>query len=224
MPALSIAGAGTDIGKTHVAVALIHALRRRGVSVDALKPVASGYTDDTAAESDPGRLLQALGLPLTTETLDRICPLRFAAPLSPPLAARLEGRRIDYNAVLHFCRKRTVARQVLLVETAGGVMSPLDDDHTMLDLMADLGAPVVLVAGSYLGAISHALTALSVLRHAGLSVCAIALSESEGVHPQLEETQRALQHFGGSVPVVPFLRKAPPDAAADVLAVHSANL
>lgn len=219
MSVFSIAGAGTDIGKTYVAVALIRALRRRNVPVDALKPVASGYNAAAAAESDPGLLLAALGLPADRPNLDRICPLRFAAPLSPPLAAQREGRRIVHDEVVAFCRERASASAggLLLVETAGGVMSPLDDDHTMLDLMMALEAPVVLVGGSYLGAISHTLTALAVLRGAGLPVVAIALSESEGDNP-FTETLAALGRLARDVPAIPFRRAAPPDDAAARLA------
>lgn len=217
MPAIWIAGAGTDIGKTYVSVALIGALRRRGAGVDALKPVASGYGDDTATGSDPGRLLTALGRPIDRANLDRVCPHRFAAPLSPPLAARLEGRSIAFDAIVDLCRERAAGPETVLIETAGGVMSPLDDDQTMLDLMAAVPAPVVLVAGSYLGAISHALTALAVLHSRGLAVPVMALSESDGDNPQFNDTQEALARLSGGTMIVPFRRNADPAAQADLI-------
>ncbi len=221
MPAICVAGAGTDIGKTYIAVALLHEWRRRGLAVDAFKPVASGYTDEAAADSDPGRLLSAMGLPADRAQLDRICPLRFKAPLSPPLAARLEGRSIDYDAVVAACRQHlvTAEQRHILIETAGGVMSPLDSDHTMLDLMAALRMPVVLVGGSYLGSISHTLTALSVLRGAGLAVAAIALSESEGPNPPLGDTEAALSRLRRpNTPVICFGRNTPSGDASGRLA------
>jgi dethiobiotin synthetase len=222
MPAIWIAGAGTDIGKTYVAAALLSEWRRCGLPVDAFKPVASGYADEAAAESDAGRLLAAMEIPVDRAQIERICPLRFAAPLSPPLAARLERRRIDFDDVVDRCQRTMAAagRQRLLIETAGGVMSPLDDDHTMLDLMTAVPARVVLVAGSYLGAISHTLTALTVLRGRGLEVGAIAISESEGANPPLKETEAALARLAGATPIVPFARNRGAGAAAALLAAH----
>ncbi|BCW89854.1 ATP-dependent dethiobiotin synthetase BioD [Alphaproteobacteria bacterium SO-S41] len=225
MPVLSIAGAGTDIGKTYVAAALLRALARRGLAIDALKPVASGVDEADYTGSDPAMLLEALGQPVTAETVAHIAPLRFAAPLSPPLAAKREGRVLAFSDVRDLCQTRTteVGDAILLVETAGGVMSPLDDDHTMLDLMAALSGPVVLVSGSYLGAISHTLTALACLRARGLQVAAVAVSESSGEAP-FDETVAALARLAGDVPLVAFRRDASPESSADDLAARLAAL
>lgn len=216
MPVLCVAGAGTDIGKTYVSAALLRALVARGETPDALKPVASGFDESDWTDSDPGQLLAALGRPLDQPNLDRISSYRYAAPLSPPLAARREGRFLDYDAVLTLCRTRAAEAKdhLLLVETAGGVMSPLDDRRTMLDLLIALNAPCLLVGGSYLGAISHTLTALAVLRHADVPVAALAISESPGHTPPLGETLEALASFVPALPLVPFARNASPEPAA----------
>ncbi|MES1156151.1 MAG: dethiobiotin synthase [Alphaproteobacteria bacterium] len=179
MSALFVTGAGTEIGKTYVSCALLRAWRAQGVACDALKPVVSGYDEAEPEGSDPGLLLEALGRAATPGEIARIAPLRFRAPLAPPLAARAEGTTIDYDALVSTGKQRIGATQgMLLIEGAGGVMSPLTDARTMLDLIADLGAPVVFVAGSYLGAVSHALTGLEVLKVRGVSIAAVAVSES----------------------------------------------
>ncbi|HEX6858948.1 MAG TPA: AAA family ATPase, partial [Caulobacteraceae bacterium] len=77
MPALIVAGVGTDIGKTWVAASLIRALRASGAVVDAFKPVISGFDPATAATSDAGQLLAALGRPITAETVEAISPFRY---------------------------------------------------------------------------------------------------------------------------------------------------
>lgn len=202
MRTLFVAGAGTDLGKTFIACAVIRALRAQGLSVDALKPAVSGFDPARMEESDCGRLLEALGRPLTPQTLYAISPLRFAAPLAPPAAARREGRTLSLDALLAPCRAR-LARpdvDVLLVEGAGGVMSPIAEEATNLDLISALGAPVLLVGGSYLGAISHSLTALETLKGRGCEPLGLAVSESaEG--PDLAETVEALRRFAGGTPV-----------------------
>jgi dethiobiotin synthetase len=185
MPALLVAGIGTDVGKTYVSAQVLAALRARGLAVDAFKPLASGLDPDRPAGSDPAVLLAALGEPVTPAALARVSPWRFRAALAPDQAAALEGRRVDADAVVAACRARIEAASGgwLLIETAGGIMSPLDARTTMLDLAAALGLPVLLVAGAYLGAISHTLTAVRVLEAAGLAPVAVAVSESAATPP-----------------------------------------
>src|SRR5690606_25911229 len=79
---LFITATGTEIGKTLVAAGLTRALRRRGRTVNAIKPVLSGFNPACLADSDPGRLLAALGRPVTMDEIDRVSPFRFSAPLS----------------------------------------------------------------------------------------------------------------------------------------------
>jgi dethiobiotin synthetase len=109
-------------------------------------------------------LLAALGREAGAAELDAIAPWRFAAPLSPDMAAALEGREIDFDALVAFSRRAVSADfHAPLVEGVGGVMVPLDQTHTVRDWVAASGLPAVLVAGSYLGSMSHTLTALEAL-------------------------------------------------------------
>lgn len=210
MGGLFVAGAGTDVGKTFVAAALICELMKRGLAVDALKPVVSGFDAADWSQSDPGRLLAALGRPLTERNLDKISPWRFTAPLSPEMAARLEGRSIDFAAVLGFCRERIAAssESLVVVEGAGGVASPVGEETTGLDLMAGLGAPVVMIAGSYLGAISHAITAIESVRARGLSIRALVVSESDDAGTPFQATVAAIARLSKLGPVIAAPRDA----------------
>jgi dethiobiotin synthetase len=204
MTVVFITGTGTDIGKTYVSAALIRALIASGRTVDALKPVVSGFDAAAPAGSDPAVLLAALGLAWSPAALERMSPFRYRAPLSPPLAARREGRRLDFEAMVAVCAERIAGStdRTLLIEGAGGVMSPVDDDHTMLDLMAAIGTSAILVAGSYLGTISHTLTAVQSLRSAGVGIAAIVISGSNGEPPPVDETVDALARHLGGVPLL----------------------
>jgi len=201
--ALFVAGAHTDIGKTHVACALIRAARAQGVSCDAFKPVLSGFDPADWAASDAGRLLAALDRP--PGDLDAISPLRFAAPLAPPMAARREGRRLEIAEILDRCRAWLAANpaELRLLEGAGGLMSPIAEDGMALDLPAQLALPSILVGGGYLGAVSHTLTALEAMRARGLPVLAVVASEDAGAGaPAFAETLGMLRTFAGDVPVI----------------------
>jgi dethiobiotin synthetase len=198
--AIFITATGTEVGKTFVAASLIGHMRRMGRVVDAIKPVVSGFDPAQAATSDPGVLLHALGLPVTAEEIDRIAPWRFRAPLSPDLAAAREGQTIDVDAVVSFCRTAIDQRRdILLIEGVGGVMVPLDGERTVLDLMMALQLPLILVTGSYLGTISHTLTALDALYRRDMKVLAIIVNETPGSTVPLGDTVVAIERFAGPV-------------------------
>ena len=217
MKALFVAGPGTDLGKTHIACALLRAARARRLRVDAFKPVVSGFDPAAPETSDPVRLAAALGRP---DAWAEVSPRRYLAPLAPNLAARLQGETLAMADLVADCRSWLDARDVdlALVEGAGGVMSPMTDDATNLDLMTALALPVLLVAGSYLGTASHVLTALEVLRARGLSVVAVAVSESLDA-PDLDQTVDMLRTFERKAPIIAAPRDSDWDSAplADLL-------
>jgi dethiobiotin synthetase len=211
--AIFITATGTDVGKTYVAASLIRHLRGMGRLVDAIKPVVSGYDPEAAEASDPGVLLHALGLPVTEPEVDRISPWRFRAALSPDLAAAREGRAIDVDTVIKFCQTAIEQRRdILLIEGVGGIMVPLDGERTILDVMMALQLPLILVAGSYLGTISHTLTALDALFRRELQVLAVVVSETSGSAVPLDDTVAAIARF--AEPVIGLPRPPQPPRPA----------
>ncbi len=177
---LFVAGTHTGIGKTLVTAALAHQLRRAGRPVTAVKPVMSGFDAADLAGCDAGLLLAAQGIAPTEERVAGIAPYRFAAPISPDMAAAREGRTIALDALVAFCRATDRPGQATLVEGIGGAMTPLAPGATVLDWIAALGCPSVLVAGSYLGTLSHSLTALAAMGARGCAPRAIVVSEFDG--------------------------------------------
>ncbi|HWE05801.1 MAG TPA: dethiobiotin synthase, partial [Rhizomicrobium sp.] len=151
MSAYFVTATGTDIGKTYVTAGLIRHLRAGNAPVFALKPVVSGFDMAEAQASDPGILLRALGESVTPQAIARTSPWRFSAPLSPDMAAAREGRTIPFHELVAFCRDEIASTTgTLFIEGVGGVMVPLDAENTVLDWIAALHAPVILVAGTYL--------------------------------------------------------------------------
>lgn len=188
-----ITGTGTDVGKTWVSEALIRGWVAAGRTVGVLKPVLTGVDLSDAASwasSDPGRLLLATGHDLTADALEAACPFHFKAPLSPDQAAEREGRTLSLSEVLQVVlQSHRPELQEFLVEGAGGVMSPLTADATQLELWRRLGWPVVLVAGTYLGSLSHTLTALEVL---GSQAAGVILSPSPDAPVSVERHAASL--------------------------------
>lgn len=170
-----ITGIGTGVGKTLVSAALCH----QSPGLRAIKPVLSGFDPAAPQAGDAGQLLAAMGEPCSEAALDAVSPWRFAAPLSPHLAAAREGRVIDPVELTAFCQRALSQQPRLLIEGVGGLMVPLRPDWLVLDWLETLRLPVVLVGASYLGAINHTLLSLSALRAHGLRLHALIISQSE---------------------------------------------
>jgi dethiobiotin synthetase len=196
VPALFVAATGTEIGKTFVTSGLIAALRRKGRAVTALKPVVTGFDETSFSASDPALLLNACGKSADLESIAAISPWRFAAPLSPDMASAREGRSIDFDALTRYCAAGiATADDALLIEGIGGLMVPFDAASTVCDLIAALDIPLLLVTGTYLGTLSHTLSALEVAQRRGLNVGALVLNESFGSSVSLEDTAASLANF-----------------------------
>lgn len=202
MSILFVAGTGTDIGKTYVTALLLRTLHAKGFPVRPLKPVVSGFDPADMDFSDSAILLRAIGSAVTEETIAAISPWRYAAPLAPNMAARREGRTVDFAAIVSWSK---VQSGPAVIEGAGGLMSPISDSKTVLDWIIGIACPTLLVAGTYLGAISHALTAVSALRARGLRIAGIVVNESES-SIGLEDTIEALKPFVAGLPIVGLSR------------------
>jgi dethiobiotin synthetase len=151
---LFITGTDTGAGKTVLTALLARFLRARGVNAVALKPVCSGPRADARAlhAATDGAL-----------TLDKINPWHFRAPVAPLLAARKENKRVKLSQVLAHVRALQKRFDVLLVEGAGGLLSPLGENFDSRDLIVSLRATLIVVAPNKLGAVNHILLTLEAL-------------------------------------------------------------
>jgi dethiobiotin synthetase len=180
VPGLFITGTDTGVGKTFVTALIARSLAACGRRVGVYKPAASGCGRDEQGclvSDDAVALWEAAGRP---GDLQHVCPQRFAAALAPHLAARAEGRELDASLLrtgVDYWRSRC---DILLVEGAGGLMSPLGDDEYVADLARDLGFPLIVVSRNVLGTINATLQTLitaSVYRD-GLAVAGVVLNHT----------------------------------------------
>lgn len=184
-----ITGTGTGVGKT-VASALLCA------ALDAYywKPIQTG----TREGSDTKTVLRLAGIPRERAFAEAYA---FAPPVSPHLAARLAGVRIDLRKIQ---LPRGANRRSLIVEGAGGVLVPVNGTQLMIDLMKRLALPVLLVARTSLGTINHTLLSLAALRAARLDVRGVIMAGKEN-----RENRQAIEKYGGVQVAgwIPHLRK-----------------
>lgn len=205
------------MGKTLVSAALCHQLLSQGVSVQPFKPIISGYTEDHPENTDSGILLKSMGINPVHEEVARISPWRFSAPISPDMAARKERRSINFQELVHFSlnlpvESNTPNQHVNIIEGVGGAMVPLDDRHTVMDWMANLQADVLVVAGSYLGTISHTLTTISAMNHRHIKPIGIVVSESQDSPVPVQLTTETIARFLPEIPMATIPRITPSGA------------
>ena len=210
MKKLFITATGTEIGKTVVTTTLAWQARKKGKLVRVLKPVISGFDEKTRNQSDTAQILQCLEIEQTHAAIESISPWRFKAPLSPDMAAAREGMRLDFESIVEFCREAEAGSDdLLLIEGVGGLMVPLTDSKTVLDWIQALKYPVIMVAGSYLGTISHTLTTVETAQKFGLNVASIVISESEDSPVPIHEIANSIKRFLTNIPILELPRLAP---------------
>jgi dethiobiotin synthetase len=188
---LFVSATGTGCGKTWLARGIARAGFRRGKRVAALKPIECGVAE---GESDASLLARACGRP---ELATAPGLVRLRAPLSPRAAALAGEPEVDVERVAAAVRALATDADLVVVEGAGGVLTPVSRGTTMLDLVVALGMPLVLVAPNALGTLSHTLAALESCRRRGVEVAGIALNaiphpDASYVHNKLilqEETE-----------------------------------
>jgi len=174
---LFIVGTGTEVGKTYVACLIARQLRAEGHSVGVYKPAASGCRRQgrKIVSDDAVALWHAAGKP---GQLHRVCPQRFLAPLAPHLAAEAEGTRLDSQLLRDGLNYWLARSDIVLVEGAGGLMSPLGRDEYVADLAWEFGFPLVVVSANVLGTINQTLQTLiaAAAFEEGLPVAGIVLN------------------------------------------------
>jgi len=162
-PGLFITGTSTEVGKTYVAAMIARALVAEGRRVGVYKPVASGCREAAGqlVADDALALWEAAGRP---GNLAIVCPQRFLAPLAPPRAAAAERRRVDPALLRSGLDYWQTTSEIILVEGAGGLLSPLSDEDYNVDLAAGFGFPLLIVAANELGVINATLQTLVTAR------------------------------------------------------------
>jgi dethiobiotin synthetase len=206
MRGLFITGTDTGAGKTIVAASLIAAMAAAGEPVRAHKPAVTGLDGPLGSwPADHELLASAAGM-----SPEQVAPLRYGPAVSPQLAAELAGERVEPESIA--ARARAAGELgPLVVEGAGGLLSPLAEDYTVCDLASALGLPVLVAARPGLGTINHSLLTLRVARAAGLEVRAVVLTPWPAEPSRLQIANRGAIERMGDVEVAGLASVESPD-------------
>jgi len=171
-----ITGTDTGVGKTYVGAGLAEALVRSGVDTGVMKPA------ETGCRRRSGRLIPRDALTLmkaarVRDPLGLVNPYRYQKPLAPSVAAQYEGNRIDPRKILKAYRELAGRHDFLIVEGSGGIMVPLAENYTYLELVRDMDCPVVIVARPGLGTINHTMLTIASLKNKKIDVAGIVINQ-----------------------------------------------
>ncbi|MCH2410405.1 dethiobiotin synthase [Myxococcota bacterium] len=182
-----ITGTDTGVGKTFISCVLASVWHSEGRKVGVFKPAETGCImgSNGLIADDADRLLAASG---SNQEQREVCPVRFSSPAAPLVAAESEGTDVNYEDLLRRASQLSADYDSLIIEGAGGLLVPLSDGKTYLDFVKSLGLPIIVVVGSKLGCINHALLTLQALESHRLKIAGYILNEI------LESPQETLAH------------------------------
>jgi dethiobiotin synthetase len=170
---LFVTGTDTDVGKTAAAVAIAAAIAGAGRRVGVYKPAASGIPSAATPGGDPRRLWEAAGRP---GAIADVCPQVFPLAIAPARAAAAAGLAVD-ESLLRTGLLAWRMSEIVIVEGAGGLFSPLGGTTLNVDLAREFGLPLVIVDSTRLGSIGRSLATVRAARAEGLAVAACVLSQ-----------------------------------------------
>ena len=187
-----LTGTDTEIGKTFVACALLHAARLAGRSAVGMKPIAAGaeQIDGERINEDAASLRAAGSFDPGLDTLNPYC---FANPIAPHIAAADEGVAIEPARILAAFASLRARADIVIVEGVGGFRVPLGDDYDTADLARDLALPVILVVGMRLGCINHALLTAEAIAARGLTLAGWIANRIDPAMLRFDENLDALK-------------------------------
>ena len=187
-----VTGTDTEIGKTLVSCALLHALAQQDLRCIGMKPVAAGAesVDGVWCNEDVTALIAASNV---RAEMNLINPYLFSLPAAPHIAAQQEQRQIELEPILQSYRQLSRLAQAVVVEGVGGFRVPLNDKEDSTDLARQLNLPVILVVGMRLGCISAALLTAEAIRARGLTLAGWVANSAQTEMAQLQGNLSALQ-------------------------------
>lgn len=188
-----ITGTDTDAGKTYVTCLLLDALKRAGHRAAGFKPFCCGDRGDAA------RLLQSSAEGVT---LDEINPVWLKVPAAPYVAALMENRKLDLDAMRTAFDALAASHDTVLVEGAGGWEVPVAPGVTVAGFAQTLGLPIVLVVNNKLGALNHTLLTLKNIEARGLTCAGVILNHVRDERDPASISNRAVLESFSAVPVI----------------------
>lgn len=202
---LAVVGTDTGVGKTVVTAGIVGRLREQGVDALGIKPCQTGHPPD----DDAAFVAAACGTDAAAT-----CGRRLEPPLAPAVAAEQDGVDLSYEEIRATCERHLGDAEAGIVEGIGGLRVPLAEDREVVDLVADLDVPALVVSRSGLGTLNHTALTVEALERRDVDVVGVVLNEFAGETVAERTNPAVLERMTGlDVATVPPLDLDSPEAA-----------
>ena len=197
-----ITGTDTDAGKTIVAAGLLGLLRESGINAIPIKPIQTGciQNENMLNAPDLDFSIKYSGVEYTDEEYEYMAPFKYKPACSPHLAGELADYYPSIKSIIPNVDYLLKKYELVIMEGAGGIMVPLNEDEMMLDLMKKMKLPVILVSRTGLGTINHTLMSLQILRNNGIDILGLIFNNTVPVNSEnefiIEDNIRTIAKFG----------------------------
>lgn len=211
MSSYFVTGTDTDAGKTVASAAILSILLNRGVDSVPVKPAQTGcdIKDGELDAPDLDFTIKITGVKIESDDKDLLSPYRYQPACSPHLAAEMLGEEIELDKIINSVEKLKKKHDSVIVEGAGGIMVPINNNEMMIDLMSKLNLPVILTARPGLGTINHTLLSLSVLRSRNINIAGVIICATEPLKGDFieEDNIKSIEKYGnikvlGTIPYI----------------------
>lgn len=222
-----VTGTDTEVGKTLVSGALILKLRTQGKRVIGFKPVVAGtYQDKNGAVLNEDLETLRIASNLNPGQME-LCPYVLDMPAAPHLIAASLGLQLELMPIMQAFSKVQSVADMVIVEGAGGLLIPLNDQQDLGDVAQKIDFPIVLVVGMKLGCLNHALLTIEAIKARNLSIAGWVANTLSSEMPLLQENVEALKAriqapFLGSIPTLPKCFQKPSDSPYSIEALEFA--
>jgi dethiobiotin synthetase len=220
MSGIFVTGTDTGVGKTVVAAGIAGALRRDGIDVGVMKPIATGIPQKNGFKSYDSELLAKVSG--STDPESEINPVFFPLEASPLTASKMLNKDIKLENVFSAFQRLTSKHEFLVVEGIGGVMVPLKQNYFVIDMIKEMGLPVLIVSRAALGTLNHTLLTVKVCKDYGLDVTGIVVNGAQDgniIEKTIGETIRELTGIF-VIGTIPFVNAIDANNIVDLVSKH----
>ncbi len=198
MQKIFVTSTGTGIGKTLFSNGIVKYFKVQNESIKYIKPIISGFNYEDK-KNDIYLNFKATGQDYNIKNIDKYCLYKFTEAISPDQAAELNGVGIDFSNLVNFCNAEYFCKN-LLIEGAGGLYVPISKNKTLFDLIKSVNSDLnILVVGSYLGCLSHTISAIKNFEAEGINIDLLVITENLSSNNDsfipLNQTLQSLKNF-----------------------------
>ncbi len=220
MSGVFVTGTDTGVGKTLVAAGIAGAMKRDGIDVGVMKPIATGIPRKNDFKSSDAELLAKMSG--STDAEDEINPIFLPLEASPLAASRILNIDIKVEKILSAFKRLTGKHEFVIVEGIGGVMVPIKQNYFVIDLIKEMSLPVLIVSRASLGTLNHTALTVRACREYKLDIAGIVVNGVNKNNIAEKTVSEIIRELNGTFVIgsIPFVEKFDTNNVVDLVSKH----